>query len=81
MAAIILTRLLEGHKVFCQGTLGRAALKLYATAPMAEIQARVLTRLAYAAAFTAFTPVNKNSLGHNFVMWRLYRACCFMAVG
>jgi hypothetical protein len=81
MAAIILARLLKGHKIFCQATLGRAALKPYAAAAVAEVQAWVLTLLAYAAAFTAFTPVNKNSLGHNFVMWRLYRACCFMAVG
>jgi hypothetical protein len=68
MAAIILAWLLEGHKIFCQGAFGRAALKPDAAAAVAEIQARVLTLLAYAAAFTAFTSVNKNSLGHNFVM-------------
>jgi hypothetical protein len=68
MAAIILTWFLEGHKIFCQGALGRAALKPGAAAAVAEIQARVLTLLAYVAAFTAFTPVNKKSLGHNFVM-------------
>jgi hypothetical protein len=68
MTAVILPRLLQRVKIFCQGTFDRAALKPDAAAAVAEIQAWVLTLLAYAAAFTAFTSVNKNSLGHNFVI-------------
>jgi hypothetical protein len=68
MSAIILTWFLKRHKIFCQGPFGRAALKPDAAAAVAEIQAWVLTLLAYAAAFTAFTSINKNSLGHNFVI-------------
>jgi hypothetical protein len=68
MTAIILAWFLKRHKIFCQATFGRAALKPGAATTVAEIQPRVLPHLAFATAFTAFTSVNKNSLGHNFVI-------------
>jgi hypothetical protein len=68
MSAIILTWFLKRHKIFCQGPFGRAALKPGAPTTVAEIQPRVLPLLTFVAAFTALTSVNKNSLGHNFVI-------------
>ena len=65
MTAIILVRLLVGHKVLCQGTFCRASFRLGAATTVAEVQARVLALLTDTAAITAFTSVNKNSLGHN----------------
>ena len=46
---------------------GSHSLKSSAATTVAEVQPRVLPLLAFAAALTAFTSVNKNSLGHNFV--------------
>ncbi len=66
MTAIILVRLLVSHKILCQGTFCRASLSLSAATTVAEVQARVFALLTDTASFTAFTSVNKYSLGHNF---------------
>ena len=68
MAAIVLAWLLVGHKVFCQGALDGATFRPGAASAVAEVQARVFTLLAGAAAITSLASIDKDSLRHDVVI-------------